>query len=243
MGTPKLGIDYSNTRNSIPVLVKFLDGSKPLEASSIDEAGRWLYFEMPEPKVLPSTWAHRIQHILSGKIDSYRGITAEYLDPERKCKGHCVVCSRYQNLKELDGRDLCRLCFRLYSAKETPKVKALPDTARKVTVFVRGGSEVRTFESVAQCAAEYDLSRLTVTRYCNGDLSSLHRGLEFYWADNVCRDKRVKARAIRSLNDDRIWYRVADCARELGCAESSVRAVLSGKDTRVKGVSMEWFYA
>ena len=239
-----LFLDYSYSRCAIPVLITMLDGSeKPAEASSIDEAGRWLAENVGQ--VAACTWSMYVRHILNGKISEYREMTASYLDLEKKCKGYCQLCGRYQNRKELDGVDMCGVCFKIHKPKEPPKERRLPNTARTVVVIPANGDDPYNFNSIKSVASYFKMSRSIITKYCNGEVSSLHTGLQFYWADSMDEEslsKRVKTRIIKSLNDDRQWFKTRDCARDLGCAESSVRNVLIGRMPRVRGVRLEWVY-
>ena len=77
----KLFLDYSYSRCAIPVLVKFQDGSKPVEASSITEAGFWL--EENVGIVKGGAWSMGVRNVLMGRRTEYRGVTAEYAHSTR----------------------------------------------------------------------------------------------------------------------------------------------------------------
>ena len=239
----KLFLDYSYSRCAIPVLIMVDGFDKPAEASSINEAGCWLAENVGQ--VAACTWSMYVRYILTGVMTEYRGMTASYLDKEKKCKGICSLCGRYQNLKEIDGVDMCMVCFKIHNPKEPPKERKLPSTARKVVVVPRDGGDPYKFNSLKQAASYFKMSRSIVTKYCNGEVPSMHTGFLFSWADSMDEEslaKIAKAQVIKSLDDDRRWYRVRDCARDLGCAESSVRNVLVGRMPRVRGVRLERVY-
>ena len=139
-----LFLDYSYSRCAIPVLVKFQDGSKPLEASSITEAGFWL--EENVGIVKGGAWSMGVRNVLMGRRTEYRGVTAEYLDPERKCKGVCSRCERYLNLRESehwDG-DICAVCWKAVTPKvvKPPVIRDKPSHTREIRAIEDNGKEL-----------------------------------------------------------------------------------------------------
>lgn len=235
-----LFLDYSYSRCAIPVLVKFQDGSKPLEASSITEAGFWL--EENVGIVKGGAWSMGVRNVLMGRRTEYRGVTAEYLDPERKCKGVCSRCERYLNLRESehwDG-DICAVCWKTVTPKvvKPPVIRDKPSHTREIRAIEDNGKEL-IFESTVLAAKHYGISRYAIQKQCRGITRKSRQGVIFQWINPEPTLPDRTPHRVLCVDDGRTWDSASACARDLGVGYSNVSNAVKGKQKTVKGLTLK----